>query len=513
MSVSDGKALSPPTRRLRATIHVVALVAAVATIALHLAGGARNPNLATLDQQQFITHLEAAIRRGMSAGDIPGVSVLIVRGGEPIWSQAFGYADREQGIALSSHDMMMAHSISKSVSAWGVMRLVDQGLIDLDDPVVDYLDEWRFPNSPYDARAVTVRRLLSLNAGVPLGPIGVHYAPQQTIAPLEASLVGDSVRLFREPGSGFAYSNSSFALLELLIERVTGRVFAEYMETEVLRPLGMHAARFVWDPTWEVPLGYRIDGTPVEPFLYPNRASGGLFATIHDLGRFAAATVTAPGDVAESPLLSAAARTEMYAPQVAIPGIFGVVSDSYGLGHFLEELPGGYPAVWHGGQGLGWMTHFHGIPETGDAIVILTNSQRSWPFMAHILGDWSRWVGLGPVGMSRITGAVTSMRILVGLLFLFALWRTVTIVLDLAGGQRRLALGRFGTIWPRGVELLVALSMTAAVVWASQQEYLFITSVFPRETPRFAASLIVTAGVLVFSALFPVQTGRTASRA
>lgn len=499
--------------RLRTTIHGGALVAAVLTIAVHLAGGARNPDLATLHPQEFVSHLEAAISRGMSAGDIPGVSVLLVHDGEPIWSNAFGYADREVGVALSTGHMMMAHSISKSVTAWGVMRLVDQGLIGLDDPVVDYLGGWQFPDSRYDARAVTVRRLLSLNAGVPLGPIGVHYAPGQPIPSLEAGLVGDSVRLFGEPGSGFAYSNSSYALLELLVERVTGRAFAEYMETEVLQPLGMRAAHFDWDASWDVPLGYRIDGTPVEPFLYPNRASGGLFATIHDLGCFAAATVKAPGDVAEPPVLSAAARVELYTPQVAIPGIFGTVSDSYGLGHFLEQLPGGSVAVWHGGQGLGWMTHFHAIPDTGDAIVILTNSQRSWPFMARILGDWSSWVGLGPVGMSRITGAVTSMRILVSLLFLFALWRTVTVLFGLAAGQRRVALGRFASVWPRGVELVTALTMTGAVVWASRQEYLFITSVFPRETPRFAAALLVTAAALVLSALAPVRTAQTASRA
>jgi len=511
VAASEGKALCLRRQRLRKTLHVGTLVAAVAMIGWHLAAGARTPSLTDLDQQQFITHLEAAISRGMLAGDIPGVSVLLVRGGEPIWSQAFGYADREQGVALSTHHVMMAHSISKSVSAWGVMRLVDQGLIELDEPVVDYLGGWQFPDSPYDARAVTVRRLLSLNAGMPLGPIGVHYPPEEAIPPLEADLRGDSVRLLREPGSGFAYSNSSFALLELLIERVTGRGFAEYMETEVLRPLGMHSASFAWDPAWEVPLGYRIDGTPVEPFLYPNRAGGGLFATIHDLGQFAAATVTAPSDAAESPVLSAAARTEKYAPQVPIPGFFGVVADSYGLGHFLEELPGGNTAAWHGGQGLGWMTHFHAIPETGDAIVILTNSQRSWPFMARILGDWSRWIGLGPVGMSRITGAVTTMRILVGLLFLFALWRTLTVLLDLANGLRRLALRRFGRIWPRGVELLVALAMTAAVAWASQQEYLFSTSVFPRETPWFAASLIVSAGALAFSSLSPVHNGQAGS--
>ena len=459
-----------------------------------------------MDLPRFLTQLEATITRGMLEGEIPGVSVLLIQNGRPVWSQAFGHADLERRIALSTNHIMMAHSISKSVTAWGVMRLVDQGLIGLDDPVIDHLGGWQFPDSRYNARAVTVRRLLSLNAGVPLGPIGVHYSPVDEVPPLTESLTGDSVRLFREPGSGFAYSNSSFALLELLIERVTGRDFAEYIEAEVLRPLGMMDASFAWDPSWQVPLGYEIDGTPVEPFLYPNRTSGGLFATVHDLGRFAAATVGA-SSVDAGTVLSPRARAEMQIPQVTIPGMFGVVADSYGFGHFLEELPGGQRAVWHGGQGLGWMTHVHAIPETGDAIVILTNSQRSWPFMARILGEWSRWIGVGPVGMSRITGAVTAMRILVGLIFLFSAWRIATVGLELVAGRRRVSLGRFRSVWPRGIELLGAAALSAILLWASQQEYLFITSVFPREAPRLAFAMAAVAVSLVLSALIPASDG------
>ncbi|TVR01133.1 MAG: class A beta-lactamase-related serine hydrolase [Spirochaetaceae bacterium] len=502
----------PLTRRLRTALCVAAAFAAVALIAWHLVLGARNPDLTTMDQQQFLAHLEAVITHGLREDNIPGASVLLVRDGEPIWSAAFGSADRERRVTLSTDDVMMAHSISKSVTAWGVMRLVDQGRVGLDDPVVDYLGGWRFPDSRFDERAVTVRRLLSLNAGVALGPIGVHYSPHETVPPLEESVSGDAVRLVREPGTGFSYSNSSFAILELLIERVTGRPFAEYMEVEVLHPLGMLDSSFSWDPSWNVPLGYEIDGSPVAPFLYPNRASGGLFSTIHDLGRFAAATIGASTADAAPATLSVGARSEMHTPQIAIPGIFGVVADTYGLGHFLEQLPGGYRAVWHGGQGLGWMTHVHAIPETGDAIVILTNSQRSWPFMARVLDDWSRWIGVGPVGMARITVAVTGMRILVGLLLLVALWRTLTVFVDLADGRRRPAFGRFAAVWPRGIELMVALLLAGTVVWASQQDYLFITSVFPREAPRFAASLIAVATALALSALVPVQTGRTASR-
>ncbi len=67
-----------------------------------------------------------------------------------------------------------------------------------------------------------------------------------------------------------------------------------------------------------------------------------------------------------------------------IPGLFGFAADAYGFRHFIETLPDRRRAVWHGGQGHGWMTHFHAIPESGDGIVILTNSQRSWPFMSRV---------------------------------------------------------------------------------------------------------------------------------
>lgn len=77
--------------------------------------------------------------------------------------------------------------------------------------------------------------------------------------------------------------------------------------------------------------------------------------------------------------------TDLYKPVVKVPGLYGIAFNSYGLGHFIEYLPEGLKAVSHGGQGHGWMTHFHFIPEMGDGIVILTNSQRSWPLIAGVL--------------------------------------------------------------------------------------------------------------------------------
>ena len=103
-----------------------------------------------------------------------------------------------------------------------------------------------------------------------------------------------------------------------------------------------------------VPLGYENDGTPVDPYVYPVKGSGGLLATVEDIARFAAAEMTGEyyGPPADR-VLSMESIRALHTPQVEIPGIFGVVVDSYGFGHFSETLPDGRRALWHGGQGHG----------------------------------------------------------------------------------------------------------------------------------------------------------------
>lgn len=101
---------------------------------------------------------------------------------------------------------------------------------------------------------------------------------------------------------------------------------------------------------------------------------------------------------------------DLHSPQTEVSGLFGYAADGYGLGHFTETLSDGRRAVWHGGQGYGWMSHMHLVPETGDGIIILSNSQRAWPLFSVILRDWSNSLGVAPVGMSRVLWAETAAR-------------------------------------------------------------------------------------------------------
>jgi CubicO group peptidase (beta-lactamase class C family) len=361
------------------------------------------------------------------------------------------------------------------------------------------------PESDDDERAVTVRRLLSQNSGLPLGPVGedAEYPPSGDVPPLRTYLSREA-RLSRPPGSGFAYSNVGFNLLELLVEEGTGRDFAAYMATEVLRPLGMRQSSYAWADSLRprMPTGYERGGTPVPPYVYPAAASGGLLGTAGDVARFVAASV-ADTAVGTPPVLSPERIRTLHTPQVEIPGLYGMVADAYGFGHFLETLPTGQTAVWHGGQGHGWMTHFHAVPASGDGLVILTNSERSWPVMARILSDWAQWSGIGAVKMGRITQAATVLQILVGLMVLATLWGAGRLLWGLRRGTRRWA-PLSGPVRPtRLLRAGLGLGIIAALAWSIAQPYLMVTAIFPATAEWAGLALLGGAGVLLLSASVP----------
>mgnify|MGYP003582069384 CR=1 FL=1 len=252
---------------------------------------------ATLDE--FKAHMDERIPALMKQYHISGCNISLVKDSEVVWIQGYGYADVASGRELTTNTPMSVQSITKSVTAWGVMRLVEKGLIDLDAPVSQYLKSWQFPQSDYPTEKITTRLLLSHTAGMPLGDFTNVYAPGETM-PSNRDMMTREAVLTREAGTGFSYSNTGYNLLEILIEDVTGQSFSEYIRTEVLLPLDMkstffdiHTAANPYPPT-----GYNLRGKPVPVYLYPSKASGGLFATAHDIARFAAAGMK------ENPVLS-----------------------------------------------------------------------------------------------------------------------------------------------------------------------------------------------------------------
>jgi len=452
------------------------------------------------------THFDERIPTLMDYYHIPGVIVALVQEGETAWSQAYGYADLEAGRKMTTQDYCRVESISKSVTAWGVMNLVDEGKIALDDPVAPYLKSWSFPESPFSEKNITVRQLLSNSAGMPLGTIGVHYDPEDQDIPTLREILSRDAKLQREPGQEFSYSNAGFKVLELLIEEVSGRDFTTYMTDEVLLPLGMHHSSFTWseDFTPPVPNGYDSNGDPVPVYVYPDKAAGGLFATVGDIATFAGAGMT---DFSSRGLnvMDAAAIHQLYEPVVEIHGAYGLAFEAYGLGHFIERLPTGQKSVAHGGQGSGWMTHFQSVPETGNGIVIFTNSQRSWPFFGYLLNDWAAWSGFDSAGMGAIVQGTWIAWGLIGLLFFLAFWQAWLLVRGLATGSRRLAPLSEKSRLLRSGQVFVALLLLALLWWSTSQEYFFLSAVFPIASGWLGWAVLVLALALLLSALFPAK--------
>ena len=438
---------------------------------------------------EFKAHMGESIPAMMKLYGIPGCNIALVQDNEVVWTEGYGYADVASGRALTVDTPMSVQSITKSVTAWGIMRLGENGLIDLDAPVSQYLKSWQFPLSDYPTEKITVRQLLSHTSGMPLGDFTDIYSPGEVMPSNRDVMTGEAV-LMREPGTVFWYSNTGYNLLEILIEEVTGQSFSDYIRTEVLLPLGMESATFDIDKavTPYPPTGYNLKGEPVPVYLYPSKASGGLFATAHDIARFAASGMQ------ENPVLSIESFNRMYQPESYKIGIYGLIFDAYGFGHYIEKLPNGMLSVSHGGQGNGIMTHLQAVPETGDAIVLLTNSQRSWPFIAYVLSDWAQWRGFPSVGMGRIIWGHYVLCVVIGM-FVSA---SLLIILRLVSTFYQQKRAGFRLLRVSAASILLGI-----LIWCACQKYLFISSVFPILSVWLGGAAFVFSIVLLLSVVLP----------
>ena len=161
------------------------------------------------------------------------------------------------GDSVDSETLFQVASLSKWISAWGVMTLVEAGKLDLDAPVATYLTRWTLPESQFDNSKVTVRRLLSHMAGLTDGLGYAGFAPGAEVQSLEESLTRAAdaspeadgrVRVGLAPGTKWQYSGGGYTLLQLVIEETSGEAFESYMQRAVFQPLGMNRSTFALDP-------------------------------------------------------------------------------------------------------------------------------------------------------------------------------------------------------------------------------------------------------------------------
>lgn len=262
----------------------------------------------------------------------PSATVVLVGRDGIVWSEAFGFVDKAARQRTNTDTLFCIGSCSKVIAAAAVMKLTERQLLALDAPIVEYLQDFSMASGGYDQ--VTVRMLLNHASGFP----GTNYRNAFTASPHHEYLE-ETVRTLRElrlkhpPGEYSVYCNDGFTVAELLVQRVSGMPYTEFVTREILTPLGMAGSRFAVEP---FPPGsfapaYRGETRQVMEFinLY---GSGGLYSSATDMSFFLRMLLNG-GAHAGHRILSSGSVDEMASNQT-IRNSFrpGAKRDGYGLG-------------------------------------------------------------------------------------------------------------------------------------------------------------------------------------
>lgn len=302
-----------------------------------------------------------------------GLAIGITSGGRVVYARAFGAAELARGEPATLETRFHLASVSKSVTAAAVLRLVADGQIDLDAPMVTYLPEFRIEGEGADR--ITVRHALAHTSGLPRD-FGVDNWAQPVFGAgaLEENLArARDARLVFTPGTAFEYSNAAYDVLGLLVERVSGVSFAEYVQANVLEPAGMRHASYAnprdsLPPQWARPYSYGLTTQEWAPFPFSgaNTPSTGLHASVLDMCQWGLLHL-ARGRAGGQTVIEADGFEAMVSPQVATPW-----GEAMGLGWFLQTYEG-HSNLMQLGNDTGFEAAMYIYPADDVSIVVLAN--------------------------------------------------------------------------------------------------------------------------------------------
>jgi CubicO group peptidase (beta-lactamase class C family)/D-alanyl-D-alanine dipeptidase len=331
-----------------------------------------------------VAALEPFIQRELTGKGIPGLSIALVDDQRVVWARGFGIANPKDSSQATAATIYRVGSVSKLFTDIGVMRLVDRGLLDLDAPVSRYLPDFA-PHDPFKGPPpVTLRELMSHRAGLPLEPPVGSYVDSTapTLAATVASI--NEAALVYKPGSHTKYSNAGVATAGYTIERTQGMPFGQWMEQQVLQPLGLRHSGFTLTPDM-VPLlaagtmwTYEGRRFPAPTFPLGEAPAIGMYSSVMDLSRFLSA-LFAWGRGPRGPEISPPSLAEMWRPQydTTVDGV------RYGLGFAISSLDD-HRRIGHSGSVYGFATDVAALPEDRFGVVVICTLDGTGPVATRI---------------------------------------------------------------------------------------------------------------------------------
>jgi CubicO group peptidase (beta-lactamase class C family) len=316
----------------------------------------------------------ALIRRAIDDG-LPSIAVAVAKDGRIIWEEGFGWADRERMIPATQHTMYSLASISKPITATGLMKLVERGLVNLERPANDYLGTGRLTATSGDPSRATVRHVLSHTAGLPLHYQFFYANAGYGRPPMDQTISRYGV-LMHAPGDVYQYSNLGYGIIDHIISRVSRQSYSDYMRTEVFLPLGLTRTSVDIGPGLESYVAQRYDSKqrPIPFYTFDHAGGSAIYSSAHDLVRFGMFhlknRLPEQRRILGDSMIDAMQRIQT--PDTTTGG--------YGLGWSITRDDNGYRRISHSGGMPGVATVLSLYPSENVAIVALTNRSDGAPF-------------------------------------------------------------------------------------------------------------------------------------
>jgi len=303
------------------------------------------------------------VRGEMQKEHIPGLSLLVAKSGKIVRAEGFGLANVELQVPVKPETIFQSGSVGKQFTATAAMMLVEEGKVSLDDPLTKF-----FPDGPAAWKQVTVRELLSHTAGFGDYPEDFNFRKDWTEEELLKLVEG--IPLAYAPGTKWAYSNIGYLTLGILIHRVTGEFYGDFLQQRILKPLGMNSTRIIneADIIPNRAAGYRLVKGELknQEWVAPainTTADGSLYFSTLDLAKWDAALYT-------EKLLKKSDLNLMWTVVKLKDGQPN--KGNYGFGWFIETRDG-HRCVHHDGSWQGFETAIDRYVDDQLTVIALTN--------------------------------------------------------------------------------------------------------------------------------------------
>lgn len=342
-----------------------ALLAAAVFLALPTLRGSAFASTATADPE-LVSGIEALVRAPVDTGKVPGISVAVLKDGEVLLARGFGLAELENEVPADERTVYRIASVTKQFTAACILRLVEDGLLELDDLAAKHVPEFDF-----QGREVTIRHLLTHTSGIPsYTDLDEAWTSRlhEDLTEMQILEMTEGMPYHFEPGARFEYDNTGYVMLGSIVESVTGSPWHEFLVQDVLAPLDLPSIRYGDE---DVVIKRRAQGYERGPggFRHDIRfsmthpaAAGALVSNIVDLARWSRALATGR-------VVSAQAYDAMTTPYVTNDG----TDTGYGFGIGRADIDD-VQASGHGGGIFGFGSYLLAVPDHDLHVALIANA-------------------------------------------------------------------------------------------------------------------------------------------